>query len=386
MKFLVSVLTTLLASLLTLLATLPAAAFSLFGSDPTENQAGYSVRIEAIVNGAPRAGSHVILEARDQVELVATFFHRGRKLTATETRERFDLELAWYKILPDSNAYLDPAAINQFSEGAQFTMRNLTPFIPSKLSYAETHFADETEGRITPDFQQPNARAYAEAHPGAEVGTVRWKVSAELTPKDGGETLHLVSPDEKRINTAFNRLDYARAKEVFLLARRGGTGYPAFDNALSYLGLPYIWWTGPIVSRLGLTCSQFVGFSAFGRNMNTAELKDRPGIRIVGFSPDGKFIGLVDGKKTELEYGKHVRPGAVIVYHDGLEDRHAGMIGEDLGTQPGFLDLEDKMLHSSIGGILGGNFFKTGVEYTEIGKLFNADALEFHMKIVPAAP
>lgn len=374
----------LLVSALTLFATLPAAAFSFFGANYTESHAGYTVRIEALVNGAPKPGPHVIVEAHDAVELVAKFYHRGKKLTDEEVRERFDLDLGWYKILSDSNAYLDPAAINHFSEGAQFSMRNLTPFIPSKLAYSESQFTFETEGRISPDFKQPNARPYAEAHGEEEVGTIRWKVYADLVPKDGGDTLHIVSPDEKRINKPFDKLDYAKAKEVFLLARRGGTGFKAFDNALSYLGLPYIWWTGPIGSRLGLTCSQFVGYSAFGRNMNTAELKDRKGIRVVDFTPEGKFIGLVDGKKTELEYGKHVQPGAIIVYHDGLEDRHAGMIGDDLGTQTGFLDLEDKMLHSAIGGILGGNFFKVGIEYTNVGKLFNADALAFNMKIVPA--
>ncbi len=373
-----------LASILLLFTTLPAAAFSLFGANYTETQAGYSVRIEALVNDLQKAGPHVVIDAKDKIELVAKFYFRSKKMTDEEVRARFDLDLGWYKILTGSNAYLDPAAINQFSEGAQFSMRNLTPFIPTKLSYEEAQFEFETEGRITPDFKQPNSQAFADLHPEEDVGTVRWKVYADLVPKDGGETLHIVSPDEKRINVPFKNIDYARAKEVFTVARRGGTGFKAFDNALSYLGLPYIWWTGPIGSRLGLTCSQFVGFSAFGRNMNTAELKERTGIRVVSFTVDGKFVGIVDGQQVELEYGKHVKPGSVIVYHDGLEDRHAGMIGDDLGTIPGYLDLEDKMLHSAIGGILGGNFFKTGVEYTEIGKLFNADALAFKMKIVPA--
>lgn len=372
----------LFTALATTLAASPAHALPW---DPSfqDSAGGYTVRVQATVNEAPVPGTQVITEAADRVFLEAKIYQGGRFIAPAELRKRFTVEYAWYKLLPADKVVINPADVDQFSRLTQALYVGLYPFIPTQLSYAAEEFARETQGIIKANMAQPAAEEYASFRDGLAAGSLRWKVEVTLTPRNGGDALYLRSPGEERLNLPFDELDLKSAAQVFLLVRRGNTGFRAFDQAVSYLGLPYVWWNGPVESRMGLTCSQLVSFAAFGKDLKTNQLQALTGFKIKRVGADGKFYADVAGVETALEYGKHVRPGSIVVYYNGMVERHTAVIGEDRGTLPGFLDLEDFMLHAAVGGVLSGQISWTGIEYAPLGKLFNAEAIANGLKVIP---
>ena len=351
-------------------------AWTSFAADYVETENGYSVKVQAIVNGKQRSESHVIIGSNDQVNLIAQFFYKGQALTTESVRKKFSMTFWWYKILPSTSSYLDPSVANHLSEYSAFYYKNLALLVPNSLKYTDKKFLKEESGSITPDFESSMTSDYIDSNK-KDVGSIRWKVMVKLEPHEGDGDLHLTSPGEEHLTSKFSELKIAKTKEVFLLARRGGTGFKVYDETVSFLGLPYIWWIGPIESRLGMTCAQLVSYAAFKTRLDTSQMHQRPGIKVTKIE-NGKFKGIVEGKEVFLEYGKHVNPGFVLVYYSGTLNRHAAMIGEDSGEHAGYLDLEDKMIHATLGKIYGG----AGIKYSEIGKAFNEDTIEHGIKII----
>lgn len=353
--------------------------------DPTfvESAGGYSVKIQATVNDVPVPGTQVVTEAADKVFLEAKVYKNGKFVPPAELRKRFAIEYRWYKLISGEKVVINPADVDQFSQLTQALYVGLYPFIPTKFSYAAEEFTTEHQGIIKPNMAQPAAETYAELRGGLAAGSLRWKVQVTLTPKNGADDLYLTSPGEDYLNVGFDELAMKKVGEIFLLVRRGNTGHRAFDQAVSYLGLPYVWWNGPVESRLGLTCSQLVSFAAFGKDLKTNQLQALPGFKIKRIGADGKFYGDVAGVETALEYGKHVQPGSVVVYYNGMVERHTAVIGEDRGDVRGFLDVNDFMLHASVGGVLSGKIAWTGIEYAPLGKLFNVEAIANGLKVIP---
>ena len=310
---------------------------------------GFTVRIQAEVNGKRKIESHVTSEALDKVELHAQLFKDGEEVALESIRETYKVEFSFFKLVPQDKVYINPADVDQLSEMSQWIYSGLSTWVPGKMNYVAENFARNDSGQITAQLSHESMAPYAELHNGLAAGSQRWKVIVKFTPisTPGKGYFRITSPDESRLNVEFANLDIARSKEIFLLSRKGATGYRSLDEALTFLGLPYLWWNGPIDSRLGSTCSQLVGYVAFRKELRTHELKTMPGIRVTRVT-DGKFYGMVNGKETLLRFGTHVFPGYVIVFFDSLVDRHAAIIGEDVGDTRGVLDEKDMMVHAAM--------------------------------------
>ena len=367
----------LLFSLFSFLVTLPALA------GVPENSNGFTVRIQAEVNGIRTSDTHVLTDANDKVELHTQLFKDGEAVLLDSVRETYKIEFSWYRLVAEDKIYINPDDVDQLSGMSQFIYSGLSSFVPSKMSYKAELFERNDRGLIIPRLSHEAMAPYAELHNGKAAGSMRWKVIVKLTPKDSQKgVVRITSPDETRLNLEFSKLNVERTKAVFLLARKGGTGYRSLDEGLMFLGLPYLWWNGPADSRLGVTCSQLVSFAAFKKELRTHELKKMAGIKVTRVT-EGKFFGIVDGKETLLKFGIHVYPGSVIVFFDGMVDRHTAIIGEDVGDVRNVLDEKDMMVHAAMGGFFAKKFSWAGIEYAPLGKVFNEEAVEYGMKIIP---
>jgi|GEM_PF-5547023 len=350
----------------------------------SESKRGLSLRIVAEVNGLTKTDRQVLVEQKDSVQLKAEFLKNGALVSLAEIQKKYSISFTWYKILPSSNVFLDPRALKYFSAESRYQYENFAPFVPKKLKYlAEEHLSEDL-GSIPLDEVQEKNELFFERNQ-QRVGSLRWKVIAHLTDLKSEVSFSISSPSESRLSKPFDQLKTAETSQVFILSRKGDSGYPVYDLAVSYLGLPYIWWTGSPSRMLGLTCSQLVSVAAFKKDLSTSELHAMKGIQISGIK-EGRFYARINGKEQALRYGQQVKPGDILVYYSGKEERHAAMIAEDHGNQPGFLDEEDMMIHSTVSGMLGGNFFKKGLEYTQLGSIFNEETLEYKIRIISTGP
>lgn len=345
-----------------------------------ESKRGLSLRVVAEVNGVLKTERQLLVEQKDSVNLKVEFSKNGAPVSVEELQKKYSITFTWYKILPSSNVFVDPRALKHFSAESRFQYEHFAPFVPKELEYlAEEHLSDEVGSIPLDEVQEKNELFYERNQ--QRVGSLRWKVIAQLTDLKTEASFSISSPNEKRLSKPFDQLKTAETSQVFILSRKGDSGYPIYDLAVSYLGLPYIWWTGSPSRMLGLTCSQLVSVAAFNKDLSTSELHAMKGIQISGIR-EGRFYTRINGKEQALRYGQHVKPGDILVYFSGKEERHAAMVAEDHGTQPGILDEEDMMIHSTVSGMLGGNFFKKGLEYTQLGSIFNEDTLDYKIRVI----
>ena len=56
------------------------------------------------------------------------------------------------------------------------------------------------------------------------------------------------------------------------------------------------------------------------------------------------------------------------------------MIGEDKGSAVGFLDVDDRMIHATLGNMFGG----AGINYVTVGTEFNLKTLKHDIHILSA--
>lgn len=346
-----------------------------------ETAGGYRVQIAAWVNNQRDDGRKVVVRQDDQLVLSAEIFQGERQVSLSEVRRNYKVSFEWRKLEPTSKIFIDRRSLNDLSQSSRVEME---PYLTRKwteLSFKSTEYLTESTGSIDADFSQSAAEAYQE-NTEKWVGTVRWAVVAHFQARKGQETFSITSPDERRLSKPFDKLKTAETDAVFLVRRMPETGYPVLDRALSYLGLPYIWWSGAPSRMLGMTCSQLVSTAAFGKEISTRELVKMAGIKVTKIKKK-RFYGLINGVETELRYGDHVQPGDILVYYFGQEERHAGMLAEDFGAREGTLDTKDMMIHATMSGVFRSKFMQQGLEYTELGEIFNDDSVEFGIKIIP---
>lgn len=341
---------------------------------------GYRVQIAGWVNNKRDDGRHVVVRHRDQLMLVAEIYQNDRLITQSELRAKFKLTFEWRKLEPAAKIFIDPRSLQDLSESSRQEMDLYKAMTWRELKFKSSEFLTENTGSIEADFSQSAAEPYFEMN-SSWVGSVRWAVVVHFQDRTSGRVFSVTSPDERKLSKPFPELKTVETDSVFLARKLADTGYPVLDRALSHLGLPYIWWAGSPSRMLGMTCSQLVSTAAFGKDLSTRAMVNMPGIKVTKVKRK-RFYGIVNGQETELRYGDHVQPGDIIVYYFGKEERHAGMLAEDHGSREGTLDTKDMMIHATMSGVYSSRFLQKGLEYTELGDIFNDDSVDYGMKII----
>src|SRR5689334_14684244 len=72
-----------------------------------ELENGFSVRIQAVVDGVPRPGSGILLKNSEKAILVASISHNGQPVAISALKKKYGLTFWWYKVVSGYNTYID---------------------------------------------------------------------------------------------------------------------------------------------------------------------------------------------------------------------------------------------------------------------------------------